>query len=213
MNRYCFIGLFLCICTMANAQMKKHSDGLDDVLQYVPYTSVFALKAFGVESKHNWEDLALTTVGSWVMSAGITYGLKHSVKEWRPDNTDQKSFPSGHSAIAFAGATMLRHEYGHLSPWISVAGYGVAAFTAVDRIVKDRHHWYDVAVGAAIGAGMGELTWYLSRKLFKTNDVAIGFNGTQMDVVINVGGNSSWKGYSSYIHKRSIVEDNTSLST
>ena len=213
MNRIIVICLLVCFSTIANAQEKKHSDGLDDVLQYVPFTSVFALKGLGVESKDNWEDLAITTAASWVMSAGLTYGLKHSVKEWRPDYTDQKSFPSGHSAIAFAGATMLRHEYGHLSPWITAAGYSVATFTAVDRVIKDRHHWYDVVAGAAIGAGMGELTWYLSRKLFNTNNVAIGFNGTQMDVVVNVGGQRTRKGYSSYIHKRSTVEDDIPRST
>lgn len=213
MKRITLIILCYLMCVNANAQDQKHSDGLDDVLQYVPYTSVFALKALGVDSKDNWEDLMLTTAASWVITAGVTYGLKHSVKEWRPDNTDQKSFPSGHSAFAFAGATMLRHEYGHLSPWITAAGYGVATFTAVDRVLKDRHHWYDVVAGAAIGAGVGELTWYLSRKMFNTDNVAIGFNGTQMDVVINVGGKKSRGGYSSYIHKRSTVEDTTQLRT
>lgn len=172
------------------ADIQKHSDAVDDVLQYLPYTSVFALKAFGVDSKDNWRDLALTTAASWVMAAAPAYALKHSVNAWRPDHTDQKSFPSGHSTVAFAGATMLRHEYGHLSPWVSVAGYGLATFVAVDRVARDRHHWYDVAAGAALGTGMSELTWYLSRKVLKRQDVAIGFSGTQVDVAVRLGGSS-----------------------
>lgn len=173
--------------------IQRHSDGLDDVMQYLPYASVVGLKAFGVQSKDNWRDLLLTTAASWVATAVPAFALKNGVKEWRPDNTDQKSFPSGHSAVAFAGATMLRHEYGHLSPWISAAGYGVATFVAIDRVAKDRHHWYDAAAGAAIGAGMGELTWYLSRKVLKRKDVAIGFSGRQMDVVVNLGDGSRSK--------------------
>lgn len=162
--------------------VQKHSDGLDNVMQYVPYASVLALKGFGVDSKDNWRDLTLTTAASWVMTAGMTYGLKHAIKEWRPDGTDRKSFPSGHSAIAFAGATMLRHEFQHVSPWIPVAGYGLATFVAIDRVARDRHHWYDVAAGAAVGAGMSELTWWLSRKVLKRSDVAIGFSDGQVNV-------------------------------
>jgi len=172
-----------------NSQLStvNYSDGLDDVLQYVPYASVFALKAFGAESQDNWRDLTLTTAASWLMTAAPAYALKHSVKAWRPDHTDQKSFPSGHSSIAFAGATMLRHQYGHLSPWIPVAGYGLAAFVAVDRVARNRHHWYDAAAGAALGVGMGELTWYLSRQVLRRQDVAIGFNGSGVDVLVRLG--------------------------
>ena len=79
---------------------------------------------------------------------------------------------------------MLHKEYGRLSPWISVAGYGVATFTAVDRVVKDRHHWYDVDAGAGIGIVSAELTDYLGRKVFKGDQVTIAFTGNCLDVAI-----------------------------
>ena len=68
----------------ASAQ-QRHSDGLDDVLQYVPYASVFALKACGVESRDDWKKLTLTTVASIVASTGTGWVLKHAIKESRPD--------------------------------------------------------------------------------------------------------------------------------
>jgi len=180
------VGLLLLLVPKEGLAQQRHSDALDDVLQYVPYASVFGMKAVGVESRDNWRDLVLTTAASWVMAAGTTYVLKQGIHEWRPDDSDRKSFPSGHSTVAFAGATMLRHEYGQLSPWIPIAGYGLATFVAIDRIARDRHHWYDVAAGAAIGVGMAELTWWLSGKLLKRQDVAVGFNGSSMNVLVKL---------------------------
>ena len=150
----------------AYAQDKAyHGDGPDDVLQYAPYASLFLLKAVGVESASSWKRLAVNAAASYVFTAGTAWVLKHSIHETRPDGTDRRSFPSAHSAIAFAGAHALHKEYGRISPWVSVAGYGVAAFTAIDRVCRNRHHWYDVAVGAAIGIGTTELGYWLGDKI------------------------------------------------
>ena len=107
-----------------------------DVLQYAPYASVFVLKTCGVESRDEWKGLALTSAASWVVTAGVGYTLKHFIDEERPDHSDYKSFPSGHAMFAFAGATILHHEFGKVSPWISIAGYGVATVVAVERVAS-----------------------------------------------------------------------------
>lgn len=182
------ISFFIIIMGMtigARAQ-QRYSDGLDDVMQYVPYASVFALKACGGESRDDWNKLAVTTTASWFATAGTVWILKHMIKEWRPDDSDQNSFPSGHSTIAFAGATALHKEFGKVSPWISVAGYGMATFVAADRVIKDRHHWYDAVTGAALGFGLTELTWWLSDQLFpaRKNNIAFGTSGTTLNVIV-----------------------------
>ena len=177
--------LILVISIGMRAQ-QRYSDGLDDVMQYVPYASVFALKACGVESRDDWKKLAITTAVSWAVTVGTGWILKQSIKEWRPDDSDQKSFPSGHSMIAFAGATALHKEFGKVSPWISVVGYGVATFVAVDRVAKDRHHWYDAVTGAALGFGLTELSWWISDKVLprQKNKIAFGTSGTTLDIVV-----------------------------
>ena len=85
---------------------------------------------------------------------------------------------------------MMRTRTKRLSPWISVAGYGVATFTAVDRVLKDRHHWYDAVAGAGIGIAATELTWWVSDRLFKhwrkKEQVAIGFSGNSLDLAIRL---------------------------
>ena len=140
-----------------------------DVLQYAPYASVFVLKTCGVESRDEWKGLALTSAASWVVTAGVGYTLKHFIDEERPDHSDYKSFPSGHAMFAFAGATILHHEFGKVSPWISIAGYGVATVVAVERVASERHHWYDAVAGAGLGFLSAEATWWVSRKLFPKN--------------------------------------------
>ena len=166
------------------AAQERHHDGIDNVLQYVPYTTVIGLKVCGVESRDDWTTLLAATAGSWLVSAGVAYTLKHSVREWRPDQSDRRSFPSGHATFAFAGARMLHLEYGQTSPWISVAGYGVAALTAVDRVIKDRHHWYDVVAGAGIGVLSAELSYRLCHKWLKTDKVELAFSGNRLDVAL-----------------------------
>lgn len=187
MKNLCVFLVCLMFCGTAHAQQPK-SDGIDTYLEYTPYAAVFALKACGVESRDDWTPLAVTTAASWVAAAGTGWVLKHCVKEWRPDHTDQKSFPSGHATIAFAGATALRKEFGHISPWISVAGYGAATFVAVDRVVKDRHHWYDVAAGAGIGIVATEVTWWLSDRVFKRHkdNVMLGFTGNTVQLTLKL---------------------------
>lgn len=176
--------LWFLLPVSVQAQGTAGGDAVDAVFEYVPYASVFALKACGVESRDNWAQLVVGTAASWVFTAGVTYTLKHTIHEWRPDHTDQKSFPSGHSAFAFAGATMLHKEYGKVSPWISVAGYSVATLTAVSRVARDRHHWYDAAAGAGIGILSTELTYYVTDKFFKGRNVRMAFSGDRFDVAI-----------------------------
>ena len=69
------------VITMGTRAQQRYSDGLDAVMQYVPYASVFALKACGVESRDDWKKLAITTTASWVVTAGTGWILKQSIKE------------------------------------------------------------------------------------------------------------------------------------
>ena len=135
---------------------------------------------------HNWQRFAVNTVAS----AGVAYigktALKAMIKEERPDHTDNKSFPSGHAAIAFAAARSIDKEFRKDCIWIPVAGYAAATAVGIQRIARKRHYWYDVVAGAAVGFGSAELTWWLSDKMFgKGNNFAVGSSGNTVDVVYN----------------------------
>ena len=150
----------------ASSQYKRyHGDGIDNYLQYTPMAASFILKAAGVPCRSSWEQRLYKSGASFILCAGSTYLLKHSIHKMRPDGTDNRSFPSGHTAVAFCGATVLHKEYGKTSLWISVAGYTVATVTAVDRVRRNRHHWEDVAAGAAIGFLSAQASYWIVDKI------------------------------------------------
>ena len=136
---------------------------------------------------HNWSRFIANTVAS----VGVAYGaksiLKAIVKEDRPDHSDNKSFPSGHAAMAFAAARSIDKEFRQESIWIPIAGYAAATAIGVERVARDRHHWYDVVAGAAVGIGSAELTWWLSDLLLgKGSNIAVGTSGNTVEVKYNL---------------------------
>ena len=135
---------------------------------------------------HNWPRFIVNTGASVVVAYGAKTALKAMVKEERPDHSDNKSFPSGHASMAFAVARSIDKEFSSESIWIPIAGYAAATAVGIERVASDRHHWYDVVAGAALGYGAAELTWWASDKLFgKGSNVAVGASGNTVDVVYN----------------------------
>lgn len=163
--------------TVNNDYKRFHGDGIDNVLQYVPTVAVFGLKVCGVKTCTSWKKRLTVSVASFAVNAGVTYALKRTIHERRPDGTDNRSFPSGHTSIAFCGATSLMHEYYKVSPWIGVAGYAVATTVAVDRVRRNRHHWGDVVAGAAIGCLSAEAGYLIGDLILgkdkKNDDVSL----------------------------------------
>jgi hypothetical protein len=139
-----------------------------------------------VTTGHNWPRFIVNTGASVVVAFGAKTALKAMVKEERPDHSDNKSFPSGHAAMAFAAARSIDKEFRKDCIWIPIAGYAAATAIGVERVVNKHHHWYDVAAGAAIGIGSAELTWWLSDLCFgKGSHIAVGSSGNAVDVVYN----------------------------
>ena len=135
---------------------------------------------------HNWQRFAVNTIASvGVAYAGKTV-LKALIKEERPDHSDNKSFPSGHASMAFAAARSIDKEFRKDNIWIPIAGYAAATAVAVERVARDRHHWYDVVAGGAVGIGATELTWWLSDKFLGTGkNLSVGTSGQTIDVTYN----------------------------
>lgn len=134
----------------------------DNVLQYLPYCSAIGLKLLGVPSSHTTGQLLFRTAASMATTMVVTHSLKSLVTEWRPDRGSSSSFPSGHTAFAFAGAEMLRLEYSETSVLIPAAAFLVAATTGIMRVYNDRHWTGDVLAGAAIGILTTDLSWLLT---------------------------------------------------
>jgi membrane-associated phospholipid phosphatase len=98
----------------------------------------------------------LTAVGADLVSANIvaqtlTTGIKIAARRTRPDGTEF-SFPSGHTSVSFATATVLQRHFGWKG---GVPAYAMASFVAASRIHEKRHFLSDVTFGAAVGIVSG----------------------------------------------------------
>ncbi len=103
---------------------------------------------------------AIRIAGGAVTSLVAVGGLKELVGRWRPDESpddpyrykafsSHSSFPSGHTAWAFALAAGVDRETS--ARWIPYVAYPLAGVTAWSR-VHDRKHWAsDVTAAAIVG--------------------------------------------------------------
>jgi membrane-associated phospholipid phosphatase len=66
------------------------------------------------------------------------------------------SFPSGHTTVAFAAATVFAKEYRDI-PYIPIAAYTAATLVGLSRITENKHWATDVLAGAALGYFTGKL--------------------------------------------------------
>jgi hypothetical protein len=77
----------------------------------------------------------------------VTYGLKYSIDEQRPNGAPH-SFPSGHTSASFMGAEFIRKQYGW---WAGAPAYVAASYVGWTRQQSRNHYSRDVIAGAVIG--------------------------------------------------------------
>jgi len=165
---------------------------IDDYSQYAPALSVYALNLCGIKGKNNLRDRSIILGTSYLLLSGTVLGLKSLTKVERPDGSGFNSFPSGHTATAFAGAEFLWQEYKDVSVWYGISGYIVATGTGFFRIYNNKHWLTDVAAGAGIGILSTKVAYwifpYVNKHIFNsqkngtTGMVAPFYNGNQMGV-------------------------------
>lgn len=167
---------------------------IDDFTQYLPAASVYGLNAIGIEGKHGFKERSIILATSYLLVTGTVLTLKSVTHIERPDGTSFNSFPSGHTATAFAGAEFLWQEYKDQSIWYGISGYLVATGTGLFRIYNDRHWLTDVAAGAGIGILCTKTAYWLYPRiqdlLFKKESktklsTAPFYNGKQFGIGLN----------------------------
>jgi membrane-associated phospholipid phosphatase len=144
---------------------------------WVPGVVSFGTLAYGFIKKdkqiqHNAYEMFINLGVSTIINEGI----KISVNRTRPADrypdeifanspTHGSSFPSGHTALAFATATTIALDY---KKWyVVVPAYLWAGSVGYSRMYLGKHYPSDVLGGIIVGVGSGYLSHWLSKKLFK----------------------------------------------
>lgn len=133
-----------------NEHLFGFTNHLDDYAQFAPFLAVYGFEWAGMKPRTDWQNRTVILVKGQFLNLGLVYLLKTSLKRTRPDGT-AFSFPSGHTANAFAGATMLAIEYGENYKWVPYVSYGVASTIGVMRMANNKHYISDVLFGAGLG--------------------------------------------------------------
>ncbi len=95
--------------------------------------------------------------GAVVATGALTNGLKDGSNRMRPDGSDHESFPSGHTSLAFAFATLANRNLesiddleGVRTP-LQITNTVLASGVGWARVEAHKHHPSDVLFGAALG--------------------------------------------------------------
>jgi hypothetical protein len=125
-----------------------------------------AALAFGDDRLQNTGLISLQSVAGAI---GATAVGKYAVGRARPGeelgawskvssgSRADASFPSGHSAVAFAAVTPFAQEYD--APWL----YGVAALSSAGRVAARQHWVSDTVAGGLVGYAIGSWLWHAQR--------------------------------------------------
>lgn len=119
---------------------------------------------------------SLEVFGAIIIELAISEAMKFSFNRLRPGEKypaeifpyrqiHGKSFPSGHSSLAFSAAASLSIQY---RKWyVTVPAYIWAASVGYSRVYLGEHYPSDVIGGAAVGIGSAYLSHWLNKKLFQ----------------------------------------------
>lgn len=134
---------------------------IDNYLQLAPAGIIIGLETLGIKGKHKPLQTAMIFTMSNVILNSIVHPLKSITKVQRPDNSDNKSFPSGHTTEAFASAELMRIEFKDNNTLLGYAGYLMAGATGYLRMYNNKHWISDVLAGAGIGIASTKLSVFI----------------------------------------------------
>jgi len=140
---------------------------IDNYLQFAPAVAVYGLNLAGIHGQHQLPDATMIYILSNIIMTSTVTILKNVTHEERPNGSDYLSFPSGHTAEAFASAEFLMQEYKNVSVWYGISGYAVATSVAYLRMYNNKHWFNDVVAGAGFGILSTRLAYILYPKIRK----------------------------------------------
>jgi hypothetical protein len=136
----------------------------------MPVALAAAAGAAALLGDDRMQNMGIISLQSIAGAVGVTAVGKYAINRARPEmnlgandrsgagySRANSSFPSGHSAVAFAAVTPFAQEFD--APWL----YGVAAFTSLGRTANRKHWVSDTVAGGVVGYAIGSMLWKAQR--------------------------------------------------
>jgi undecaprenyl-diphosphatase len=133
---------------------------------------LFLLLATLMDRQRGWKATRAVAPALWLATATVEHPIKKWFRRRRPfislieaiivgRKPGSYSFPSGHSAAAFAGAVLLAREY----PTNARGFFGLASLVAFSRIYLGVHYPGDVLSGSFLGMVLARIYSRLLRRV------------------------------------------------
>jgi hypothetical protein len=143
-----------------NRRTPRTSVTIDDYLQYAPILDLYVADLARAKTQNNVWDQTKYLLLSQLLCAVTVQTLKYTVRKQRPNNGTYNSYPSGHTSVAFVGATVMYHEFKVTNTFLAYCGFAMAASVGILRTTNQRHWASDVFAGAGIGILSTNLVYY-----------------------------------------------------
>jgi len=152
--------------------MKKHAgsrvtNAWDKAGKAMPAVLVGAAAGAVAFGDARAQNIGIISLESAVGAAALSMATKRLIGRARPQEElgrwgraskrSDASFPSNHSAVAFAAVTPFAQEYD--APWL----YGLAAASSLGRSAGRQHWVSDIVTGGVLGYAVGSWLWQAQR--------------------------------------------------
>lgn len=206
-NRQEYDGTRYCkddVNALDRAFMHSYSRPRDTAADVLLLAAMASPAVLAATDKTEWLTCGVMYVETLLIANGIKEFAKLAVNRTRPymyydaatfpdDDVESgdwaNSFPSGHSTMAFAGATFASYafcSYFPESPWrvpVVAGSYALACSVAALRLSSGNHFMTDVLAGAALGSLSGFLVPWLHTLNVRHNvSVSVLANGVSLTI-------------------------------
>ncbi len=150
--------------------------------------TVFAIQGLATDNATS-KETALLEYESFIWAGAVEGVTKFAVGRERPTKTDNAfifkpmsgdaSFPSGHTTVAFAAATVLAEQY---PSWaVIVPSYAFAAAVGFSRLYANQHWSSDVVAGAVLGTTVAHSIrlWHIHAKNHPNQTLEFNLDGVR----------------------------------
>jgi len=138
----------ICLLFSLHVNAKSNTEQAGDLLQYAIPLISFSSTLLIEDNEQEHYTGSIAFIKSAFTAQLSALALKKSINAQRPNGECCDSFPSGHTTLAFMGASFIQFRYGLK---YAIPAYVAASYVGYSRVHTNKHYTRDVVAGAVVG--------------------------------------------------------------